>query len=305
MKKKQDQAPIFNIRQHCDTKDVKNIKIAALNEKSCTIAEFEENHRHQYYEIVWLKRGSGVHNIDMVNYKYEGSTLFLLSPGQMHLIKPEEKPDGYVIKFLPSLFRDAKDMDEYVLNTTLFDNIQVEPMIKVSSAAHTAFEDVFAKMDAEFNVDEEDKEKILLSYLKILITHINRLKKNKITQTAIKTDINLKLFQDYKIEVEKHYKKEHGVQFYADSLFTQPRTLNSLSQKYAGKTAGEIIADRIILEAKRELYYSTISVKEIGYALGFDDPAYFTRFFKKQTGVSPNEYKVQGSDEKMLKTNAG
>jgi AraC-like DNA-binding protein len=58
-----------------------------------------------------------------------------------------------------------------------------------------------------------------------------------------------------------------------------PRTLNSLSQKFAGKTADEIIADRIILEAKRELYYSTLSVKEIGYVLGFDDPAYFTRFF--------------------------
>lgn len=304
MKKKQEQAPVFNISQHCDTRVVKNIKIAALTERSCTVVEFEENHRHQYYEIVWLKRGNGIHNIDMRNYSYEGSTLFLLSPGQMHIIKPEEKPEGYVIKFLPSLFRDAKDMDEYVLNTTLFDNIQVEPMIKVSLAAHTAFEDVFAKMDAEFNVDEEDKEKILLSYLKILITHINRLKKNKITQHAIKADTNLKLFQDYKIEVEKHFKKEHGVQFYADSLFTQTRTLNSLSQKYAGKTAGDIIADRIILEAKRELYYSAMSIKEIGYSLGFDDPAYFTRFFKKQTGGSPNEYKSNAPESKSVKVNA-
>jgi AraC-like DNA-binding protein len=304
MKKKHEQAPVFNISQHCDTKVVKNIKIAALTEQSCTAAEFEENHRHQYYEIAWLKRGSGVHNIDMVNYRYEGSTLFLLSPGQMHVIKPDEKADGYVIKFLSSLFRDARDMDEYILNTTLFDNIQVEPMIRVSSAAHTAFEDVFAKMDAEFNVDEDDKEKILLSYLKILITHINRLKKNKNTHNIIKADTSLKLFQDYKIEVEKHYKKEHGVQFYADSLVTQPRTLNSLSQKYAGKTAGEIIADRIILEAKRELYYSTLSVKEIGYVLGFDDPAYFTRFFKKQTGISPNEYKSNAPESISVKVNA-
>lgn len=78
---------------------------------------------------------------------------------------------------------------------------------------------------------------------------------------------------------------------YARKLMTQSRTLNSLSKKYTGKTAGAIITDRIILEAKRELYYNTSSIKEIGYDLGFDDPAYFTRFFKKQIGVSPQEYK--------------
>ncbi|WP_290707235.1 AraC family ligand binding domain-containing protein, partial [Flavihumibacter sp. CACIAM 22H1] len=215
MNKKDQRAPVIEIRQHCDTKEVKSIKIAALTEHSCTAVEFEENHRHQYYEIVWLKRGSGLHTIDMVNYRFEGSTLFLLSPGQMHIIKPDEKPEGYVLKFLPSLFRDAKDMDEYILNTTLFDNIQVEPMLKVSAAAHTAFEDVFTKMDAEFNVDEEDKEKILLAYLKILITHITRLRKNISTKNDLNADLHLKLFQAYKIQVEKFYKQQHGVQFYA------------------------------------------------------------------------------------------
>jgi AraC-like DNA-binding protein len=288
---KKTAAPVFNIRQHCDHKEVYNIKIAAFSEASCTIAEFGENHRHAYYEIIWLKKGKGVHHIDMHDYAYAGAVLFLLSPGQMHQLKPVEKAEGYVVKFLPALFTDGKDMEEYVAGTNLFDNIQAQPLIRVSAAAHAALEDVFNKMDAEFNADEADKEKMLLAYLKILITHISRLKRSQAVQEAMHSDTDFALFRLYKMAVERGFRSAHGVQHYAQQLFTQPRTLNSLSKKYAGKTAGELIADRIILEARRELYYNTASIKQISYGLGFDDPAYFTRFFKKQTGMSPQEYK--------------
>ena len=295
--------PIFSIGQHCDDKAIASIKISSFSEEACTIAEFEENHRHAYYEIIWLKNGKGVHTIDTIPYSYSGSVLFLLSPGQMHVIKPIEKADGYVIKFLPSLFNDSKDMNEYLLSAGLFDNIQAQPLLKVSSSSHAVFADVFSKMVTEFNADEEDKEKILLAYLKILITHINRLKRNHLSKQLSNRDINFFLFQNYKVSVENHFKKEHSVQRYAEILNTQARTLNSLSKKYLKKTAGEIISDRLILEAKRELYHNTNSIKEISYDLGFEDPAYFTRFFKKHTGISPQEYRV--SNNAIIKLKAG
>lgn len=295
MKKKK--APVYHIKQHCSYKEIKNIKISSFSEDACTVAEFEEDHRHEYYEIVWLRKGRGVHRIDMKDYPYTGSVLFLLSPGQMHRIQPVEKADGYVVKFLPSLFNDTKDMEEYLLHNNLFDNIQAQPVIKVSSSAHTVFEDIAKKIETEFNTDEDDKEKILLSYLKILITHINRLKRSQANAETIQADSQFHFFQQYKTAVEKNFRKEHGVQYYADMLHIQPRTLNSLSKKYTGKTAGEIIADRIVLEAKREMYYNRMSIKEIAYALGFDDPAYFTRFFKKQTGQAPHDYKMASSSE--------
>lgn len=291
MKKKE--APVFNIREHCRDVDVKNVKVASFSKEVCAMIELEENHRHEHYEIIWLRKGKGVHNIDMKNYPYSGSVLFLLSPGQMHQIKAEVPADGYVVKFMDSLFSDTKDMEEYLLHTGLFDNIQAQPMIKVSSSAHTVFEDLLKKMETEFCADEEDKEKILVSYLKIFITHINRLKKSQANTETVHADSQLHLFQQYKTTVEKNFRREHGVQQYADKLYTQARTLNALAKKYAGKTAGEIIADRIILEAKREMYYNRMSIKEIAYSLGFDDPAYFTRFFKKQTGISPQEYKSE------------
>lgn len=298
-------APVFAIGDYCNNREIRSIKISSFKEEACTIAEIETGHRQEYYEIVWLKKGGGIHLIDTVNYAYSGSVLFMLSPGQLHRLYPEEKADGYVIKFLPSLFSDGKDMDDYLYKTGLFDNIQTEPVIRLNASVHAVLDDVLNKMETEFNTNEEDKEKIMLAYLKILITHITRLKKINSSQEMNGVDLNFSVFQKYKREVEKKFCTEHSVQSYADALSIQPRTLNSLAKKYTAKTAGEIIADRIILEAKRELYYNTKSIKEIGYELGFDDPAYFTRFFKKQTGVSPQEYKLNESNIIAPKKAAG
>lgn len=291
--KKKSEAPVFAIDDYCVSKNVKSIKVFAFSEKACMASEFEEGHRQQYYEIVWLKSGSGNHIIDTVNYPYSGSVLFMLSPGQLHHIQPLEQAEGFIIKFTDALFADNKDLDEYLIKTGLFDNIQSEPLIKLNASIHAILEDVIKKMEAEFNADEDDKEKIMLAYLKILITHISRLKRINITRGVSELDLNFSLFQKYKVEVEKYFKTEHSVNVYAKKLATLPRTLNTLSKKYLGKTAGAIIADRIVLEAKRELYYNTKNIKEIAYELGFDDPAYFTRFFKKETGISPLEYKLK------------
>ena len=288
---KKQQSPVFHISEHCSDKDIRSIKISAFSEEACTIAEFEENHRHEYYEIIWLKKGKGVHTIDMVNYPYAGSVVFLLSPGQMHQIQPREKAEGYLVKFLPSLFAGADDLHDYLHGDCLFDNIQARPIVSVTAAAHAQFDDILKKMEAEFNADEVDKERVLLAYLKILITHIDRLKKKNCAHETVARDMGLRLFQEYKAAIEKHFRQEHSVQAYAKMLFTEVRTLNAHAKKHLGKTAGEVLTGRIFLEARRELYYNTKSVKEIGYGLGFEDPAYFTRFFKRHAGVSPAEYR--------------
>ncbi|NML21420.1 helix-turn-helix domain-containing protein [Pseudoflavitalea sp. G-6-1-2] len=284
------EAPVFHIGQQCES-IIDNMKVTSFTNESCTMVEFEENHRHQYYEIIWLRRGKGVHMIDMVNYPYSGSVFFLLSPGQIHQISPEEKADGFLIKFLPALFKDTRDMEDTLIGSHLFDNIQAKPMLTIPAAMHTVFEELLHKMEIEYNSNEEDKEVVLHSYLKILLTQIQRLKRTQITQEHARVDAGYLLFTKYKSAIEHNFKKLHGVQEYADMLSTQARNLNAICRKFAGKTAGGLIADRILLEARRELYYSTDNIKGIGYSLGFEDPAYFTRFFKKHAGISPQEYK--------------
>jgi len=119
------------------------------------------------------------------------------------------------------------------------------------------------------------------------------IKRKNINETPVGRDPGYELFRQFKIEIEKKYRKEHSVQYYANALNTQPRSLNTVSQEYAGRSAGEMIQERILLEAQRYLYHEIKNVKEIAYDLGFDDPAYFTRFFKKHTGFAPQYFKEQ------------
>ena len=94
-------------------------------------------------------------------------------------------------------------------------------------------------MVQEFHQIETDSENIVSSYLKILITHINRIKRKKISDSVAIKDPHYALFRQFKIEIEKKYKKEHSVQYYAGVLHTQPRSLNAVSREYAGRSAGE------------------------------------------------------------------
>lgn len=194
--RRKTEAPIFAIGDNCTDKNISSIKVGAFSDKACVAAEFQEGHRQQYFEILWLKSGAGNHVIDTVSYPYSGSVLFMLSPGQLHQIHPVEKGEGHIIKFTASLFSDNRDLDEYLIKTGLFDNIQSEPLIKLNASIHTVLEDVLKKMEAEFNTEEEDKEKIMLAYLKILLTHISRLKKINITREAAGIDGNFPCFKN-------------------------------------------------------------------------------------------------------------
>ncbi|HVI48750.1 MAG TPA: helix-turn-helix domain-containing protein [Chitinophaga sp.] len=286
-------APIYRIGQHCsDEKIHRYFKVTSFDVVSCTQAEFKEHHGHEYYEIIWLKQGKGIHLIDGVAYPYDGAVIYLLAPGQMHKLQQAEKTTGYILKFLPGIFSDARDSDEYLLDSCLFDNIDAAPMLKPAPEDISLFENLFSMMQLELQRDGMGQEKILPSYLKILFTHLMRLKPNQACIENRIFGIGHDMFRRYKVEIEKNYRTLHHVQDYADLLSTQARNLNILSRRFVGRSAGELITDRIMLEAKRYLHHQSLSMKEIAFSLGFDDPAYFNRFFKKHTGVAPGQYKL-------------
>lgn len=287
--------PVFNIQQHCIDKDVKNFKVASFGELICTANEFEEAHRHEFYEIIWLKSGSGIHQIDMIDHSYSGSVLFFLSPGQMHKIEQHKKSQGYLLKFVPAVFKHENDFMDYIIDTCLFDSVKSCPVIQIPAQINDVLEELFYRFSEEFNQPRPDSDIILSSYLKILTTHIKRIKNTYLPKADTVNDLQYTLFRKFLIEVEHHYKDRHSVQDYAKLLNTQARTLNTAARKYSDKSALEMIQDRIILEARRRLYHNDQTVKELCYHLGFEDPAYFTRFFKKHTGIAPQHFKTAGT----------
>lgn len=242
-----------------------------------------EPHRHTYYEIIFIVEGKGRHVIDFTEYPFQGPCLFLLQPGHVHQIIKFNQTKGYVVKFSESMLETADGAENAHLKNEVFDNIQAKPVVHPDKMMFVALEELVVQMRKEYKTTSDLSRRILMSYLTIFLLQIA---KSKGGDTDVRVNPRVTLFRNFKKLVEERYAKEHSVEFYANELHCSVRSLNTLANENAGKTAKEIINDRIILEAKRLLYNGSMTIKEIAFQMGFDDPAYFSRFFAKQAGLS-------------------
>jgi AraC family transcriptional activator of pobA len=148
--------------------------------------------------------------------------------------------------------------------------------------------DIFVE---ELNTQDSIQNEMLIMLLKRLIIIITRLARNKYVPDSRLHDQRFDVFRKFNLLVEKHFRAEHAVNYYAGLLNKSPKTLSNIFALYNNKTPQQLIRERIIIEAKRMLYYTTKSVKQITYELGFEDPAYFCNFFKKHTSLAPVEFR--------------
>jgi AraC family transcriptional activator of pobA len=143
----------------------------------------------------------------------------------------------------------------------------------------------------EFNTADNIQRDMLQMVLKRLIIIVTRLAKSQYISDKNLTDDKLDIVRRFNLLVENHFREEHQVQFYADQLNRSPKTLANLFAIYNHKSPLVVIQNRIMLEAKRLLMYTDKSAKEIAYELGFEDAAYFSNIFKKQTSLPPSDFR--------------
>lgn len=254
-------------------------------EKACVVNKPEQVNT---YRIFWIKEGKGTYQIDFNSYSFNNNVLFFLSPGQMFSIDSEKIKEAYQLSFIQDFYCIQTHDTEVACNGVLFNNIYETPFVSPSKKETEKLERILANLIEEFELEETAQYDMLQSFLKQFIVYSVRIKKG---YTAVKETEGSKLFKDFSLLVELNFKNTHSVTDYANRLGVSPKSLTKSFQKTGVQTPSDYIKTRIITEAKRRLLYSTESVKQIAFYLGFNDPAYFSRYFTKATGYSPKEFK--------------
>lgn len=256
-------------------------------EKACVVNHPE---RIDAYNIFWIKEGKGTYHIDFEEFSFDGNVLFFLSPGQVFTVDTEEIKEAYRLTFVRDFYCIQTHDKEISCNGVLFNNIYETPFIELEEKESKKLNFILSELIEEFKLNEAAQYDMLQSYLKQFIIHSVRVRKER---HIMKDDVESKLFKDFSTLVEFNFTKLHSVTDYAERLGVSPKSITKHFQKIGTQTPSDFIKNRIVLEAKRKLIYTDASVKEIAFDLGFNDPAYFTRFFTKATSFSPLNFKKQ------------
>ena len=263
-------------------------KIYGFSNNSC----FDHVQRFNYYTLVWLQEGKGTLRADFSEYTFEGGTLFAFAPYQPFMFQEKGGFKGMVINFHPDFFCIYKHHEEVSCNGVLFNNIYDAPFVKVDVGAAHTFTMLFDQMKQEMQKARMAQQELLVSYLKIFLITASRLKAEAENGNV---SVNLEkepfVLQHLKENIEKHYRQKRLLSEYADMLHITPKALGKIIKNHFNKTFTNLISERIVIEAKRELFLTNKPVKEIAFELGFDDEHYFSRYFKNSAEVSPQLFR--------------
>ncbi|PRX54900.1 AraC-like DNA-binding protein [Flagellimonas meridianipacifica] len=256
-------------------------------------SQFDHIQRLNYYSIVWIREGRGKAKIDMVEYNFEPDTLFALTPYQPFMFIEEVPLKGTVLNFHPDFFCIHKHHQQVACNGVLFNNIYNSPFLKVDEMAKREFDGLFEQMYNGINTAGMAQYELLVSYLKIFLISASRIKAKQQPEVtdSVEEDEGPFVLQKLKNLIEQYFKSKHSAGDYAEMLNISPKALAKIAKSHFNKTMTNLISERIIIEAKRELYLTDKSVKQIAYELGYEDEYYFSRFFKNNVDISPKFYR--------------
>lgn len=247
-------------------------------------------HKHDHYELIWIIEGEGEHYINFKPYPFVKNRVYLLQEGQVHLI-PEFDRDGWLILISEGMARHFFSLYPEEEGVGLFDPFGETPYLNLEKELLLAFKTSFLLLQQELSRPAPDKDIIfhLLSalFLRLNRTHILHAGKE---QPLVRDKQLLLMLRRL---LNKHYTEEHSVSFYIEKIGMNGKSVHQICRKLTGKSIHNLIEDKLIAEAKMLLLTTGSSMKEIAFQLGFNDAAYFGRFFKRHTQMSPAAYRSQ------------
>ncbi|MCB0635367.1 MAG: helix-turn-helix transcriptional regulator [Lewinella sp.] len=235
--------------------------------------------------------GGGSQLIDFHSVPVQPGRIFLMYPGMIHAWEEEEGVKGYLIFFTADFF-SLRYNTNVLLDFPFFNSSYGRPYVDMPEGAD--FDRV--RQLAEwallvFNRSEADKELQLRSYLNLLLLEAQRYYVEEEAEDSEQNHHGRRLVKHFEKLIDRHFHQIRSVSAYAKMLQLTPNYLNTVCKQVAGRSAGELIRHRVMLEARRMLVHEDKTVAEVGHALSFEDNAYFCRFFKKYEGQSPDRFR--------------
>ena len=251
-----------------------------------------EFHSHNFYTISWFIQGTGSYIVNFQTLTIEPNTIFFTAPKQIVKTENLQNEKGFAFAFSEDFLLHLDQEAFSHIKYGLFFNNNGVMRCKVKESTQNKLEAIISAMRKEISEGKEliSHTSYLAALFSLFLFTIERkcLDDNILVNT---NDFSYKTFLEFRDKIEHNCHKLHIVKDYVKMLDVSLPFLAASTQKYAGTTPLKMINMRIILEAKRLLYYTPLRVKEISALLGFDDPSYFVKFFKRNVGMTPAEFR--------------
>lgn len=280
--------PIVDICNLTDFRD-EDILVSRFAEYLQAHHNLRKAHRHTFYHLLLFTKGGGSHTIDFSSFPVHPYQIYFMVPGQVHSWDFEGDVDGYVVNFSTSFFQSFLLRPDYLESFSFFNGIADDGVINLPEELKDQITHIFEEViqhSTQNNAFRWDIVRVLLlqAFLEIdKHTHTNK--------PSTIPFFNYTLLKNFQKLVEKHYISLKRPMDYAELLYITPNHLNALCKEHLGITAGEVIRNRVLLEAKRMLVNQNLSISEISYDLNFSDNSYFTKFFKKYEHITPEDFR--------------
>lgn len=270
-----------------------NLKDFFINEIPKHIAENQSSitkpHKHNSFLTILFTKGSGRHEIDFNSYEIKAGSVFMLAPGQTHHWELSEDIDGYIFSHTAN-FYDLHYSHNRIHQFPFFYSIQNAPFLYLKPENAAEINLLFKNLFKEYAEPLPLQQHQLLNYVAIIYVALSRLYLEENFQKIIKANSYSEKMQQFEALLEKNYIQEKSPSAYAAWMHISAKHLNRITKNIINKTASEVIIDRIILEAKRRALHTKNNFSEIALSLGYEDYAYFSKLFKKATGLNPTGF---------------
>jgi AraC family transcriptional activator of pobA len=285
-----NEIPVYDIKYISEFRQ-ENILVSRFAPYYASHKNLHESHRHSFFHALLFTEGKGTHSIDFETFTIKPFQIYFMAPGQVHNWNFDGHVDGYVINFSPEFFQSFLLRPDFIEDFSFFRGVASDSVIQIPKELHKKATAIFEEILKESTGNkgfELTMVKLLMMELFVLISRLSN--HPDVAQTS---SYNYTLLKSFQKLIDINYKILKLPKEYAELLYITPNHLNALCNDLLGIPAGEVIRNRVILEAKRLLINPDMAISEIADTLNFTDNSYFTKSFKRHVGQTPEEFRKQ------------